>query len=128
MADSFDWNALQSFLAVARVGWLTVAARQLGVDHSTLSRRIVALEKALQAQLFDRRTNGYILTSQGERLRESAQAMESVALTVLSEIAGARLRSLPPASIWCAAASVGRALTFSTPATGEGIALSSTCR
>ena len=84
MADSFDWNALQSFLAVARAGRLTVAARQLGVDHSTLSRRIVALEEALQAQLFDRRTNGYILTSQGERLLESAQAMESVALTVLS--------------------------------------------
>jgi DNA-binding transcriptional LysR family regulator len=92
MVDSFDWNALQSFLAVARAGRLTVAARQLGVDHSTLSRRIVALEEALQARLFDRRTNGYTLTSQGERLLESAQAMESVALTVLSEIAGARLQ------------------------------------
>ena len=92
MADSFDWNALQSFLAVARAGRLTVAARQLGVDHSTLSRRLVALEGALQTRLFDRRTNGYTLTAQGERLLESAQAMESVALTVLTEIAGGRLR------------------------------------
>lgn len=88
---SLDWGALQSFLAVARAGRLTVAARQLGVDHSTLSRRIQKLEKNLQARLFDRRAHGYELTLQGERLLAFAQQMESVALTVVTEIGGSRL-------------------------------------
>ena len=42
--SKFDWNDLQAFLALARAGRLTVAAQQMGVDHSTLSRRIAALE------------------------------------------------------------------------------------
>ena len=46
----FDWNDVRSFLAVARAGRLTAAAAKLGVDHSTLSRRISALEHALKAK------------------------------------------------------------------------------
>jgi len=42
----FNWNDLQAFLTMARAGRLTVAAQRLGVDHSTLSRRIAALEAA----------------------------------------------------------------------------------
>ncbi len=49
--SQFDWNDLQSFLAMARTGRLTVAARRMGVDHSTLSRRIGALEDAMQVKL-----------------------------------------------------------------------------
>lgn len=89
MAQEFDWNALPSFLAVARCGRLTVAAQQLGIDHSTLSRRIVSLEKSLQVRLFDRQPSGYTLTPQGERLLASAQNMESTALGVMDHIAGA---------------------------------------
>ena len=44
----FDWDDLRFFLAVARVGRLTVAARRLGADHATVSRRITALEDALK--------------------------------------------------------------------------------
>ena len=92
MADSFDWNALQSFLAVARAGRLTLAARRLGIDHSTLSRRLRDLEGRLQSQLFERSVNGYVLTPQGEQLLHAAQAMESVAFGVLKDVAGASLR------------------------------------
>jgi DNA-binding transcriptional LysR family regulator len=88
---SFDWGSLQSFLAVVRAGRLTVAARQLGVDHSTLSRRIQKLEKSLQARLFDRRAHGYALTPQGERLLDFAQRMESSALTAMTEVGSSLL-------------------------------------
>ena len=92
MDQKFDWNALQSFLSVVRSGRLTVAAKQLGVDHSTLSRRIMDLERTLQVRLFDRQPSGYTLTSQGEALLDSAQKMEATALGILANIAGSRLK------------------------------------
>ncbi|MEE3624346.1 LysR family transcriptional regulator [Nitrospirillum sp. BR 11752] len=92
MESSFDWDALQSFLAVVRAGKLTAAARRMGVDHSTLSRRIADLERTLQTQLFTRSVQGYALTPQGEKLLASAQAMESVALGILGEVAGSSLK------------------------------------
>ena len=64
----FDWNNLRDFLAVARTGRLTAAAQRLGADHTTVARRIVALEQALKARLFDRSPAGYALTAHGERL------------------------------------------------------------
>ncbi len=78
----FDWDDLQAFLAVVRAGRLTVAARKLGVDHSTLSRRIVALEQSIGATLFDRRAAGYALTVEGERLVPDAEAMENLAIRI----------------------------------------------
>lgn len=79
---NFDWNDLQAFLAVVRTGRLTVAARKLGLDHSTLSRRIAGLEKAIGARLFDRRSVGYALTPEGERLVPDAEAMENLAIRI----------------------------------------------
>ena len=78
----FDWDDLQAFLAVVRAGRLTVAARKLGVDHSTLSRRIVALEQSIGVTLFDRRAAGYALTVEGERLVPDAEAMENLAIRI----------------------------------------------
>jgi DNA-binding transcriptional LysR family regulator len=88
----FEWSLLKSFLAVARAGRLTVAARRLGLDHSTLSRRIVTLEKSLQARLFDRAATGYTLTSAGEHLLGHAQEVESMMLRIHTELGGASLR------------------------------------
>ncbi len=90
MSQIFDWDLLQSFLSVARAGRLTVAARRLGVDHSTLSRRLVTLETALGAKLFDRSLSGYSLTHQGEDLLARAESMESTALAIQSEVGQAR--------------------------------------
>jgi len=92
MASSFDWNALQSFLAVVRSGKLTVAARRMGIDHSTLSRRISDLEQTLQAKLFNRSVQGYTLTLQGEKLLAAAQTMESIALGIQGDVAGSSLK------------------------------------
>jgi DNA-binding transcriptional LysR family regulator len=92
MSQIFDWDLLQSFLAVARAGRLTVAAKRLGVDHSTLSRRLAALEAALGAKLFDRALSGYSLTHQGEDLLVRAEAMESTALAIQSDVGQERAR------------------------------------
>ena len=90
MAD-FEWSDLRFFLAVARAGRLTAAAARLGVEHSTVSRRLGALEATLGAKLFDRQPQGYALTAAGERLMAAAEGMESLALSAQGTIAGADL-------------------------------------
>jgi DNA-binding transcriptional LysR family regulator len=87
----FDWNNLRTFLAVARSGRLTAAAARLGADHTTVGRRIAALEQSLKAKLFNRSPTGYSLTPQGERLLARAEQMESVALSAQTEVGGADL-------------------------------------
>ncbi|HEX9966065.1 MAG TPA: LysR family transcriptional regulator [Allosphingosinicella sp.] len=84
----FDWNDLRAFLAVARSGRLTAAAAKLGVDHSTLSRRIAALEHALKAKLFDRSPSGYSATEPGRRLVPLAEEMERLALGAAETVGG----------------------------------------
>ena len=63
-----EWNDLAAFLAVARSGGLSAAARETGASAPTLGRRMRALERALGRELFVRRTQGYGLTEAGERL------------------------------------------------------------
>lgn len=79
MKNTFDWNDLRYFLAVARAGTISQAGRMTGADHATVARRITALEAALEAQLFIRNARGYSLTRQGERLLETAGRIESEA-------------------------------------------------
>ena len=85
----FDWDDLRFFLAVARSGRLTAAAKRLGADHATVSRRLASLETALKAKLFERRPQGYGLTAHGERLLARAESMETDALAIQSDIGGA---------------------------------------
>jgi len=89
--SDFDWSDLRFFLAVARAGKLTLAARHLGVEHSTVSRRLAALETTLGAKLFDRQPTGYVLTAPGERLMDTAEAMETLASSAQQDIGGADL-------------------------------------
>ena len=72
-----DWDDLRTFLAVARTGSLTEAARSLGVSYSTVSRRLAGLEEGLGARLFDRDTSGYAPTPVGAEMLESARRMEA---------------------------------------------------
>jgi hypothetical protein len=67
-----NWDDLRLFLAVARAGTLSGAAREIGVNHSTVFRRIGAFEEALGVRLFDRLPSGYALTAAGEAMQESA--------------------------------------------------------
>ena len=84
----FDWNDVRAFLAVARSGRLTAAAARLGVDHSTLSRRIAALEHALRTRLFERSPSGYTLTDQGRRLMPIGEEMERLAIGAAEAVGG----------------------------------------
>ncbi|WP_454918831.1 LysR family transcriptional regulator [Xanthobacter sediminis] len=84
MSQAFNWNDLQAFLAVARTGRLTEAARSMAIEHTTLSRRIARLEMVLATRLFDRRPTGYSLTTDGAALLSQAETMEATALGILS--------------------------------------------
>lgn len=63
-----QWNDLQVFVAVCERGSIGAAAQSLGVNHSTVLRRIGSLEQALDVRLFDRLPGGYALTAQGQAL------------------------------------------------------------
>ncbi len=78
-ASQFTWDDLQFFLAVARTGQLSTAARQLRSSHATVSRRIDRLEFALKVKLFERNPRGYVLTAMGTRFIETAEKMEQEA-------------------------------------------------
>jgi DNA-binding transcriptional LysR family regulator len=86
-----DWDNVRVFLAVARGGQFVAAAKRLRLDHATVSRRIAALERALGAKLFDRRTTGAKLTGAGERFIGAAEQMESAFLHAQGEISGVDL-------------------------------------
>jgi DNA-binding transcriptional LysR family regulator len=75
-----NWDDLRYFLAVARTGTLTAAAKQLGTEHTTVARHIRALEDELHSRLFHKTNSGYGLTEAGERLLAGAEAIESAYL------------------------------------------------
>jgi DNA-binding transcriptional LysR family regulator len=77
-----DWDALQVFLAIARAGRISAAARRLGVEHTTVSRRLSALEQELGVPLFYRTTTGYLLTPHGQNVLANAETMETAAIAV----------------------------------------------
>lgn len=83
-----DWSDLRIFLALAREGSLTAAARRLEVSHPTVARRIRALEAAIGARLFDRLPDRFVLTSAGEELLTDVKAMDRAAESIHRRAAG----------------------------------------
>ena len=83
-----NWDDARIFLAVARAGQILGAARRLDLNHATVSRRIAALETALDAKLFRRHTTGSELTPAGERFLGVAERMEADMIAARAEIAG----------------------------------------
>ena len=77
-----NWDDLQVFLAIARAGRISKAARRLGVEHTTVSRRLSTLEDELGVPLFYRTTTGYLLTPHGENVLAKAETMENAAIAV----------------------------------------------
>ena len=71
-----NWDHLQYFLALAKDGRLVVAARSLGVNHTTVSRRVQALEREIGVQLFTRNNVGFELTEAGLQLQDIAHKVE----------------------------------------------------
>jgi DNA-binding transcriptional LysR family regulator len=83
-----DWDDVRVFLTLAREGNLTSAARQLGVSHPTVARRIKTLEDAIGARLFDRLPDRHAVTAAGEELLGDARAMERAAESIHRRSAG----------------------------------------
>src|SRR5690606_14038039 len=77
-----NWDDLRHLAALANAGTLSGAARELKVEHATVSRRIASLEATLGVRLVDRRGGRYLLTAAGLRAVEEAQKMEVAARAV----------------------------------------------
>lgn len=72
-----NWDDLRFFLELARLRRLNQAGRKLGVDHTTVARRIEQLEEALHCRLFESMPDGYELTEAGQRLLAHAENIEN---------------------------------------------------
>lgn len=83
-----NWDDFRFFLAVAREQRVSAAGKVLGVRHTTVARRIEALEARLGTRLFDRSTSGYAMTQAAENLYGHALVMEEQALAVNREVIG----------------------------------------
>ena len=77
-----EWDDLKHFLAVARSGSLTEAARGLKTSAATVGRHIEALEQRLGARLFEHRSTGYVLTETGQSILARAEGVEAAVLAV----------------------------------------------
>jgi len=77
---SLAWDDIRFFVAVAREGSLSGAARQLRVEHSTVARRVGALESHIGVRLFDRLPRSWALTDEGEALLAPAERLEQEVL------------------------------------------------
>ncbi len=84
-----QWDDVRYFLALSRSGSLSASSRLLKVEHSTVARRIIALERALGVRLFDRLPRGWKLTPEGKALFDRACALEKEALALQRAAAGA---------------------------------------
>lgn len=71
-----NWDDLRFFLAVAGAGSLSGAGQQLGVNTTTVLRRVASLEEDLGARLFERERTGYRLTAAGEKLVEALEPVD----------------------------------------------------
>lgn len=86
----FDWDDLRVFLAVARSRRLAVAGRWLGMDATTIARRLSRLSAALGGELFELSGGERRLTAQGQKLLNHAESAESAALAALEDVTGER--------------------------------------
>ena len=83
-----NWDDLRVFLAVARTGSISGAAKQLDIQHSTVSRRMRQFEDKLGARLIERKKGGYELTQAGEHIKEAANNIEREVLSVDGALKG----------------------------------------
>lgn len=77
-----NWDDMKMFLAVARTGSVSGAGRVLGVQHSTVSRRLRTMESKLGVRLVERVRGGFELTPAGEDLSEACKRVEKEVLGV----------------------------------------------
>ncbi|HMM66801.1 MAG TPA: LysR family transcriptional regulator [Dokdonella sp.] len=86
---TMEWSDLKVFLAIARAGSLSAAARTLGLSQPTMGRRLRTLEESVGHSLFQRTADGFVLTDEGGVVIEHAERIEDEALAVERKLAGA---------------------------------------
>jgi DNA-binding transcriptional LysR family regulator len=85
---NMDWDDVRVFLAIARSGSLGAAARSAGQTQPTMGRRLRALEEALGHTLFQRTSDGFVLTDEGTSVLAFAEKMEDEALGLTRALTG----------------------------------------
>lgn len=88
MAKAMNWNHLRGLIAVAQTGSIASAARSLGLEYSTLSRHLSALEEGVGSKLVERTPSGAALTDAGMRLLEAAETIQSIVVRAQEDIGG----------------------------------------
>jgi DNA-binding transcriptional LysR family regulator len=88
VSAGWQWDDIRFFLAVARAGSLSGAARVLGVGHVTVGRRVAQLEGLLGVKLLNRTPEGFSITVAGQAILGQCAAMESASLDVERIAAG----------------------------------------
>ena len=83
-----NWDDMRVFLAVAREESLSAAGRVLKLDPATVGRRIARLESAVNAVLFTKSQQGYLLTGAGERLMDHGLAAEEALRAATGAVSG----------------------------------------
>ncbi|HVW30258.1 MAG TPA: LysR family transcriptional regulator [Polyangiaceae bacterium] len=83
-----DWDDLRYFLAIHRHGTLARAGSELGINATTVGRRLTALEERVQTRLFDRTPDGYVLTAAGNDLLPRAERIEEETLAIERDVIG----------------------------------------
>ena len=81
-----NWDDIRIFLAVARQGGLASAAHHLGVNHTTVARRLTGLETSLRTRLVNRTPSGITLTQAGQKFVHHAERIELEALNAEQQI------------------------------------------
>lgn len=87
-----NWDDVRIFLAAHRAGTLRGAAEQLGIDQTTVGRRLGAFERTLGSRLFLRTTGGLVLTDSGRQVLDTAEGMERLAVSFERRSEGADAR------------------------------------
>jgi DNA-binding transcriptional LysR family regulator len=85
---ALNWDDMRYFLALCRKGSFVAAANELRVTHSTVARRITALEESMQTLLFHRNAKGCAVTPAGEKAIAFAEQMESTVINLEESVSG----------------------------------------
>ncbi|MEM1048565.1 MAG: LysR family transcriptional regulator [Pseudomonadota bacterium] len=90
--QKLDWSDVPYILSVCEAGSLAAAARMMGVNHSTVFRRVESVEAKLGVRLFDRQARGYVMTAAGELFFQRAGLLCESMNRIELELAGKDLR------------------------------------
>ena len=92
--DTLGWADFQLVLEVARHGSVAKACVALGTTHSTVLRKLDAIEKRLRARLFERNHGRYVLTPAGHEIEQAAHTFEPLALLAETRVRGQDMRPM----------------------------------